>query len=624
MGKKINQSTLIGLFSFISIFVFQIILNTNIPCMRSLPDEIGAVALGAKFAGLDWSYVLVHPAYYYGSASFPFAYLVFKLIHDPMIQYQFLLAVAALVRSVSAFVAVKISMDFYQVSACNAFIYGVICTLITPTRACNIDNEPFLICICWVMLYFFMILCKEENTLKKKWYSFWLAFFLVYAQFAHTRAFLFIVLLLFILVLYYATTNKKVVDVPVFIISFGACYWICKRAISWCTLNIFTDQSNTTEIIPNTVNSLIYNTIENIKIVFSIEGINGFLDLLFSNLWISGVFGFGIIIYSLFVVYKKFFSIVKSKMLHRKILAEDDLFYPALFCAAGILATVAALSITWLSTAIAVHIEGIAPSRAHFYLRYYGCYFGILALYFLIHHYDEGFYIIKYIFITIIVIKLSASYCIFSFINPAQLSGHKNIDWFGYFAPFSFSGSSWSDPHHDIGYFFRATVLSIILFLLCYIKKRKHKLFLIMPLLLAFLYQYIYSTIYWDKEFASGKNYYLSANSIYELKKEFPDCFEGISVMYYMNEKYGAQYIVQFLVSNIKVISAAPGSDIKEALVLSARILTEDDINLQDYKIIMLDDNEILYIKGEKLQEIFESAGLKIEETELYVEEMRN
>ena len=38
----------------------------------------------------------------------------------------------------------------------------------------------------------------------------------------------------------------------------------------------------------------------------------------------------------------------------------------------------------------------------------------------------------------------------------------------------------------------------------------------------------------------------------------------------------------------------------------------------------MLDDNEILYIKGEKLQEIFESAGLKIEETELYVEEMRN
>ena len=35
--------------------------------MRSFPDEIGAVALGAKFAGLDWSYVLVHPAYYYGS-----------------------------------------------------------------------------------------------------------------------------------------------------------------------------------------------------------------------------------------------------------------------------------------------------------------------------------------------------------------------------------------------------------------------------------------------------------------------------------------------------------------------------------------------------------------------------
>lgn len=614
MEKKNNKSTLIGILSFTFIVVFQIILNSSIPCMRSLPDEIGAVALGAKFAGLDWSYVLVHPAYYYGSASFPFAYLIFKFIQDPMLQYQFLLAVAALVRSIPAFIAVKISMDFYKVSACNAFLYGLICTLVTPTRACNIDNEPFLICTCWVVLYFFMILCREENSFKKRWYSVLLALFLVYAQFAHTRAVLYIVLLLGILIFYYVTTKKTIVDAPAFIISFGVSYWFCKKAISWCTINVFTDQSSTSEIIPNTLNSLISNTIQSIKVIFSLEGIKGVLDLLFSNLWIIGVFGFGIIIYSIIVITKKFLCIVKCKVLHRKVFAEDDLFYPALFCAAGVLVTVAGLSVTWLSAAMAVHAKGAAPSRGHFYLRYYGCYFGILALYFLIHHYDEGFYHKRRIFITIAIIKLCASYCIYSFINPAQMSGHENLDWFGYFAPFSFSGSSWSHPHHDIGYFFQATVFSIVLFLLCYMKKRKHKLFLIMPLLAVFIYQYIYSTIFWDKEFASGPNYYLSANGIYELKKEYPGCFEEVSEMYYINEIYGPQYIVQFLVSNIKVLNVTPDSEIKDAMILSARVLTENDMELDGYKFIELDNNEILYIKGEKLQEKFESAGLNIME----------
>lgn len=612
MGEKGDKSTLIGLLCYISIVVFQVILNLNIPCMRSLPDEIGAVALGAKLAGLDWSYVLVHPAYYYGSASFPFAYLIFKLVHDPMLQYQLLLAVAAAVRSVSAFIAVKISMDFYKIPARVAFVYGWICTLVTPTRACNIDNEPFLICACWAALYFFMILCREKNEFRKRLYSFLLALFLAYAQFAHTRAVLYIALFLFILLLYYAVTKRLVIDTPTFIISFGLCYWLCKKAVSWCTWNLFTDQSSSAEIIPNTFGSLIRSTVENIKVIFSLEGINGLVDLLLSNLWISGVFGVGILIYTLAVIIKKFLYTVKYNVFHKKGPTEDDLFYPALFCAAGVLATAAALSITWLSAAMAVHDKGASPSRGHFYLRYYGCYFGFLALYFLIHCYEEGFYNTRRILITAAVLKLCASYCIFSFIDPALSNGHKNIDWFGYFAPFSFSGSGWNRPRHDIGYFFVATIVSIALFLICYMNKRKRILLLAVPLLAAFVYQYVYSIFFWDKEFAGGQNYFLSADGIYELKKEYPDCFDGLSEMYYINEIYGPQYIVQFMVSDVKVLSVAPDDGMGEAVVLSAKILTEKDMGLEGYKFAELDENEKIYIKGESLQEKFESAGLKM------------
>ena len=49
------------------VFMILILFNTYIPVMRSLPDEIGAIAFAAKLVGYDWNYVLTHPEMYYGS-----------------------------------------------------------------------------------------------------------------------------------------------------------------------------------------------------------------------------------------------------------------------------------------------------------------------------------------------------------------------------------------------------------------------------------------------------------------------------------------------------------------------------------------------------------------------------
>ena len=66
--------------SFITVFVIQAGLNTLVPCMRSLPDEMGAVALAAKAAGYHWDYVLTHPSKYYGSGTFPLLYPFFSFL----------------------------------------------------------------------------------------------------------------------------------------------------------------------------------------------------------------------------------------------------------------------------------------------------------------------------------------------------------------------------------------------------------------------------------------------------------------------------------------------------------------------------------------------------------------
>lgn len=69
------------------------------------------------------------------------------------------------------------------------------------------------------------------------------------------------------------------------------------------------------------------------------------------------------------------------------------------------------------------------------------------------------------------------------------------------------------------------------------------------------------------------------------------------------------------MVSDVKVLSVAPDDGMGEAVVLSAKILIEKDMGLEGYKFAELDENEKIYIKGESMQEKFESAGLKMRDT---------
>lgn len=610
IDRMFKKSTLAGVVCFSLLSVYHIILNLQIPCMRSLPDEMGAVALGAKLAGYNWNYVMTHPEMYYGSANVIFAFPIFLLVKEPVMQYQLLLSAAAFMKAATGFIAVKISMDHYNVSGLRAVLFGIICTLITPARTSNIDNEPMLILMCWVILYVTLILSKTDNKKKKVILTVLLSFFLAYAQFAHTRAIMYIFLLAGILVIYYFFEKETIINIPAFFISFMIFYTIVKRGISWCTLNLFTAFESQNMAMINTFDNLMHTIVDNLKSLVRPVEIRSCVDIICGNIWCTAVFSCGALVYISILVIKELCRNLKLFFERKEMEREDILYYLALFGVIGVLATMAALSITWKESVVELHEKASGIPRGLFYLRYYGNYFGIIMLYFLIL-WDRGkLYNRQVLNGTIGIIAGCYFYSFVSYVTPLLGAGYANLDWFGYFAPLSMTGASWEDKRQTLFYFTNATFIAATIFIIMTgLKWRKYLCFILAAVL---LYQYSFNVHKWDAEYANSDYYYQASNGIYKLKKDYPEIFDSINKMYYFSDNYGSQYIVQFMMGKIEIILQDAYKEDDEVMILADKEI--EDIDLSAYKYLVIDENEIMYVKGVGLQEKISREDLVLQD----------
>lgn len=610
MNRIIKKSTFAGFLSFFLLFVYHILFNLQIPCMRSLPDEMGAVALGAKLAGYHWNYVMTQPGLYYGSANVIFAFPIFALVKDPVIQYQLLLATAAFMKAATGFIAVKISMDYYNVNGLRAVLFGVICTFITPARTSNIDNEPMLILTCWIVLYFVLILDRTDSKRKKIIFTVLLSFFLAYAQFAHTRAIMYIFLLVGMLTVHYLFEKRTVLNIPAFIISFLIFFAIIRRGITWCTLNLFTRSESDGEAIVGTFGNLIDIAVNNVKSLTRPVAIRSCADIICGNIWCIGIFSCGVLIYISVFVIKKLCRNLRLFFRGCQTESEDILYYLALFCAVGIFTTIMALSITWKESVVDLHEKAEGISRALFYLRYYGNYFGILMLFFLIL-WDKGKLYNNRVFkITIGIVAGCYLYSYISYVSPLINAGYTNLDWFGYFAPLSMTGASWEVKRQSVFYFTNATFISMIIFVLISGTKRRKNLVPVLALVL--LYQYSFNVLKWDAKYAGSYYYYQASDGICALKKEHSEIFDSINKIYYFSDHYGSQFIVQFMLGKIEVFLQDAYYEEDEVMILADEEV--EGIDLSAYKYMVIDENEILYVKGFELQKTVQNAGFELQD----------
>lgn len=606
VSKKLEARKL-ALCAFFISFLIQICLNLTVPCMRSLPDEMGAVALAADFAGYNWNYVLTHPSMYYGSGTSPLLIPFFLFIDDPKILYQCLLGVGALLRSMPAYISIRIAQKYYGICGSKSLLLmlGILCVFFSPTRATNIDNEPMLILLCWGIVYSIVALQHSERR-RRIGYSILVALLLTVAQFSHTRALLYSISFIVLICIYKLFTKKMLVHMPGFCITY-----IIGILISTLIINILKNElfvNRATETVANTPDQVASTVLNNIEIMFSGVGIQSIVDIFLSNIWITFVFGCGIVIFSLFDLIVDTGKKIKLKMSMLSI-KITDIYFPQMFCIVGFLISLAGLCVLWLPHGVAVHEEASNLSRGHFYLRYYGNFFGPCVLFFIIRllkksNWNEK----KIIIIAIITVGISALYTVISYLGITTINYQYNIDWFYYFAPFSGMLNSWPNTIQTLSYFACATLVAVIILVVVYFF-RKNINVIIAVLLCAFLWQYIYGVSRFDSPYANSENYYQSVNAIYELRKENKQLFENTEKIFYINSVYGPAYIVQFMIPDKEVITDLDLIDLSEDNVIISNEMLSYDLLNDDYEYVQLDENEILYVNGNKNKELLIDSG---------------
>ncbi len=605
----------VPIFAFASVFLFLLLHNLIIPAMRSLPDEMGAIALAADFAGYDWEYVLTHPTLYYGFGGTLLFLPFFLLIKNPTILYQCLLGCGALMRAIPAYLVAKILYNQkglfvnVKIKQKNIIIYfcAIICALLTGTRSSNIDNEALLILCGWVVFYLLVFLTfGGDDKHRRIICSILLAFALCFAMTVHTRALLYTLCALLTIVFSSWILKRIIIHTPAFLLTFTPLAAISQGTIRWVQKNLY-NAGKTEAVLQNSTAELGKNIQGGISQLFQEYGVQSFVDLLSGNIWVLFVISGGLLLVAFC-----FLGICCLKVSLRRLQKKDVTFQSkwtcvALFPFTGVLFSLGGVCINWLWAAISVHEGTATVSRGHFYPRYLGNYFGPLLFVFFVllliaiakrreHELSIAF------MLSGVLSTICYLYGMASFVTPAVFNFPEQCaDWFYWFAPFSPSGVSWPNLKTSNLYFSTSTLVVFAIFVVVAILFFRHKIVgALFVVLLSTIYQYTYSTVFFDKAFSESENYYGAINATYLLRKENPEIFEGVEYIYYYSPVYGPQYNVQFFLPDIQIIVETEAFEIESNQTDVIILSQTDDLPLinapNGMEKYVLDDNEILYL----------------------------
>ena len=636
-----------GAAAFAVSFIFQLLLNRYVTMVRSLPDEMGAVYLAARASGCDWSYVMSHCNRYYGSVMFPLLYPWFRLIKSPYVLYQFLLGTGAFLRSLPALYASDLMRFRYgERDSLQVFLVSLACVFVTPMRAVNIDNEPALIFLCWTVFYILMLLLQEGvrtgtapaekwaasekrpfsgkdsvSDLRRKQLSVLLAAVLALSLLAHTRAAIFAIVVALVLLACRLGSGRWMVHIPWFGGSF-AVFAIASAALTrhWKeTLYHASSRAAEGAHLANTGESLVSDALRGAGKSSGAFGFQSLLDLLCGNIYVIFVFSGGVIVAAMFYTLALAFRRAADCRRGGEALRTDDALYPLLFGFLGIAGILAGICLTWIGKAINLHAEGAAVSRGHFYLRYYGMFFGPFFFSAAMSLAKER-KLLHRSRIPAFTFAAAALFGTFSFVFsrlsflPASIEKAKQSDSFYNFAPLSFSFKPYPLQAQDGGYYLRSFLAALILFCALFMlaAKRKRRAVCLLFLVLL-LYQYSYCVVYWDHPITSMNHFAASSDGLYALREAHPELFPDGETLYQLDNSV-ARYTAQFTLRELKIVNEAPPEDAENVMVLmeDANRAAEYGLDTDSYRMLVVDENEILLIRGREIEERFARAGLEL------------
>lgn len=575
----------------------------NIPA-----DEFSMYLPVAKILGWDWSSMIESPLYY-GYGFILLLTPLFKWINDPVILYRTIVAIMAVAQALTAPIAYYIVKHFFKVER-KIFVCltSVACSYLVTQRAVYTYNEFIYVLLTWIIFLILMLLYKAQDDKKmKRIYSVFLALVISYAMTIHSRAVTFILALGVLVLLYYWLYRKHILSYASFIIVGGGGYVLC----TWCKNRIV-------QAIFATVPDKVLNTsvsFSTSSITSDPKALTGWFDIIVGQVNSMVIMTGGIAI--VFAVIGCIFiwkTLVRDKLLVETANLQENQPYVIAFvfflAATGI--TILGQSFSWLPGVVETLDTGVQMDalRALVYTRYYGAYFGPVALAGMAYAFHNREKVQKLLNPALgIVIALQ---CFWLLCIVPYLVGVGE----GSFPSFAFSFTKgWQDNTTLNSYWPAVTVVLLVMIIFCFLYKRGRINVAFGIFVCVLVYGYCYQAI--DYEGYRGTGNYKGVDKTYEVLHEMEEDGTLPYTIYVQNSSakvggHATGYIYQFLFKDHKVIPEEPDENDKEAIFLTGEYYEYPQLLRAGYRCAQLEDGEFIYVKGEKIQKALEKCGITL------------
>lgn len=575
----------------------------NIPA-----DEFSMYLPVAKILGWDWSSMIEKPLYY----GYGFVLLLtplFKWIDNPIILYRVLVAIMAVAQALTAPIDYYIVKHFFKVKQ-ELFVCltSVACSYLVTQRAVYTYNEFIYVLLVWIIFLILMLLSRaQENKKLKRWYSVALALVMGYALTIHTRAVTLIMALAVLVVLYYWLYKKHFISYVSFVIVGGAGYIVSNLCKERTVQAIF---STAADKVSNASVSLSVSSITSDP-----KALTGWLDIIVGQVNSMVIMTGGVAI--VFVVIGCIFiwkTLVRDKVLvESEHLSENQLYVIVfVFFLAAIGITMLGQSFKWLPGITKTLTTGVQTDglRALVYTRYYGGYFGPVALAGMTYAYHNKIQVqklLKYVMGIVIALQCFWLLCIVPY-----LVGFGE----GSFPSFAYSFTKgWQDNITLNSYWPAAVLVVSVMFIFCFLYK-KDKINLAFGIIACVLfYSYCYQAI--DYEGYRGAGNYEGVDKTYGVLHEMEEDDTLPYTIYVQNSAakeggHATGYIYQFLFKEHRIVPQEPEENVAEAIFLTGEFYDYPKLLRAGYRCAQLEDGEFIYVKGEKLQQAVEECGITL------------
>lgn len=577
--------------------------------VRTISDEISTISNGAWWAGYDWSDILSNAGYYGSGMTVLFTPIIY-FVDDPVLMYRLILFCESILYGIGAIICFYILRKILNI--CNekyCCLVSVACSYVVAVRTMIVYNEHMLNLLSWVFILILLMACKNEysKSLKIR-LSILCIIFLAYSLTVHTRAIIFWGAVAIAIIIARLLYKRWILSVPLLICIGGPLYFLVQRYNDYMKDNLW---------LKNGEHQLRNEAVTSAPLIelFRPRTWHAWGNIFFGQVQTINVLVGGIFLAVLVLIVTlslKYIRLRKSK--HQNETFMEVILIVGWFCLSAIIVTILGQVASWGIWATDGMSLGMPSSsygiKAFTYIRYFAVYCGpLVMIFFAWCYYHKNWF--QQSFKTILLIFIELQIYWFCAIIPYI---YQNSTLTEVYIPFAL----WNESKEiDIRLFLPATIVCIIIMFVFYVCSKKEKIFV--PVILTvvlLLFQYYYNGIIYD--YNNSIRSYNIANAGYGLINDLSDYQDLPNDIYVYDstekEDHQNYMMYQFLLKKYHIVPGLPSMEEAEAIVFSNGLLTNDEELIQSgYRRTQLDENEFVYIKGDKLQETMDHLGFAME-----------